>query len=243
MKRFLNFRSGLIFILGVAVLLVIADLAMLYNSPRLRKDMDLKVVDSAIFVHSEIADFESASLPVDKRTPWMDLQVPEPAPEKYTVEQGILTPEPEFSSLPTPAPLPEPVKEPEPEPEPVVQMPEPEPVIRHEGEPAKIVIIIQVPAGYAGPGELYALTVEGDSMINAGIHDGDTVIIKRCDSAENGVIVVALVDGEEATLKRLRRAGNKIVLEPENDTYEPQILEPNRVKIQGRLVSLMRSYH
>lgn len=142
MKRFLNFRSGLIFILGVAVLLVIADLAMLYNSPRLRKDMDLKVVDSAIFVHSEIADFESASLPVDKRTPWMDLQVPEPAPEKYTVEQGILTPEPELSSLPTPAPLPEPVKEPEPEPDPVVQMPEPEPVIRHEGEPGKIVIII-----------------------------------------------------------------------------------------------------
>ncbi|HQX27954.1 MAG TPA: transcriptional repressor LexA [Alphaproteobacteria bacterium] len=109
--------------------------------------------------------------------------------------------------------------------------------IQHEGDN------IQVPAGYAGPGELYALTVEGDSMINAGIHDGDTVIIKRCDSAENGVIVVALVDGEEATLKRLRRAGNKIVLEPENDTYEPQILEPNRVKIQGRLVSLMRSYH
>lgn len=142
MKRFLNFRSGLIFILGAAVLLVIADLAMLYHSPRLRKDMDLKVVDSAIFVHSEIADFESASLPADKRTSWMDLQVPEPAPEKYTVEQGILTPEPELSSLPMPAPLPEPVKEPEPEPEPVVQMPEPEPVIRHEGEPAKIVIII-----------------------------------------------------------------------------------------------------
>ena len=109
--------------------------------------------------------------------------------------------------------------------------------IQHEGD------TIQVPAGYAGPGELYALTVEGDSMIKAGINDGDTVIIRRCDSAENGVIVVALVDGEEATLKRLRRAGNKIVLEPENDSYEPQILEPNRVKIQGRLVSLMRSYH
>ncbi|MGB4106672.1 MAG: transcriptional repressor LexA [Alphaproteobacteria bacterium] len=109
--------------------------------------------------------------------------------------------------------------------------------IQHEGEN------IQLPAGYAGPGDLYALSVEGDSMINAGIHDGDTVIIRRCDSAENGVIVVALVDGEEATLKRLRRAGNKIVLEPENDSYEPQILEPGRVKIQGRLVSLMRSYH
>jgi repressor LexA len=109
--------------------------------------------------------------------------------------------------------------------------------IAHEGDS------IQVPAGFAGSGDLYALTIEGDSMINAGIHDGDTVIIKRCDSAENGVIVVALVDDQEATLKRLRRAGNKIVLEPENDAHEPQILEPRRVKIQGRLVSLMRSYH
>ncbi len=102
---------------------------------------------------------------------------------------------------------------------------------------------IAVPPDLTTTGELYALTIEGDSMINAGIHDGDTVIIKRCDSAENGVIVVALVDDQEATLKRLRRAGNKIVLEPENDSYEPQILDPKRVKIQGRLVSLMRSYH
>ncbi|MFP4312978.1 MAG: transcriptional repressor LexA [Alphaproteobacteria bacterium] len=92
-------------------------------------------------------------------------------------------------------------------------------------------------------GEHYALMVEGDSMVNAGIHDGDTVIIQRCATAENGTIIVALVDDEEATLKRLRRAGNKIVLEPENDAYEPQILEPERVKIQGRLVSLMRTYH
>jgi repressor LexA len=109
--------------------------------------------------------------------------------------------------------------------------------IQHDGES------IPMPAGFAGSGELYALTVEGDSMVNAGIHDGDTVIIKRGSTAENGTIVVALVDDQEATLKRLRRAGNKIVLEPENDSYEPQILEPNRVKIQGRLVSLMRSYH
>jgi repressor LexA len=94
-----------------------------------------------------------------------------------------------------------------------------------------------------GHGEHYALTVEGDSMIKAGIHDSDTVIIKRCDSAENGTIIVALVDDEEATLKRLRRAGSKIVLEPENDAYEPQILDPERVKIQGRLVSLLRTYH
>lgn len=109
--------------------------------------------------------------------------------------------------------------------------------IQHEGDN------LHVSEDMTGPGELYALTVEGDSMINAGIHDGDTVILKRCDSAENGTIVVALVDDQEATLKRLRRAGNKIVLEPENDTHEPQILEPSRVKIQGRLVSLMRSYH
>lgn len=102
---------------------------------------------------------------------------------------------------------------------------------------------IAIPPGMAGSGDLYALTIEGDSMINAGIHDSDTVIIKRCDTAENGTIIVALVDGEEATLKRLRRAGNKIVLEPENDAYEPRILDPDRVKIQGRLVSLMRTYH
>jgi len=102
---------------------------------------------------------------------------------------------------------------------------------------------IPIPPGFSGTGELYALTVDGDSMVNAGIHDGDTVIIKKCDNAENGTIIVALVDGEEVTLKRLRRAGNKIVLEPENDEYEPQVLDPNRVNIQGRLVSLMRSYH
>lgn len=102
---------------------------------------------------------------------------------------------------------------------------------------------IQIPPGFAGSGDLYALTIQGDSMINAGIHDSDTVIIKRCDTAENGTIIVALVDGEEATLKRLRRAGSKIVLEPENDAYEPRILEPDRVKIQGRLVSLLRTYH
>jgi len=102
---------------------------------------------------------------------------------------------------------------------------------------------VQIPPGFAGTGDLYALTVDGDSMIKAGINDHDTVIIKRCETAENGTIIVALVDDEEVTLKRLRRAGNKIVLEPENDAYEPQIFEPHRIKIQGRLVSLMRSYH
>ena len=109
--------------------------------------------------------------------------------------------------------------------------------IRDEGQ------TVQIPPGFGGTGELYALTVDGDSMIKAGINDNDTVIIKRCDTAESGAIIVALVDGEEVTLKRLRRAGSKIVLEPENDAYEPQILDPDRVQIQGRLVSLMRSYH
>ena len=103
--------------------------------------------------------------------------------------------------------------------------------------------IMQLPQGMIGSGEHYALTVDGDSMIKAGINDHDTVIIKRCDTAENGEIVVALVDDLEVTLKRLRRAGNKIVLEPENDDYEPQILEPERVKIQGKLTSLIRTYH
>ncbi len=102
---------------------------------------------------------------------------------------------------------------------------------------------IPLPPGMVGTGEHYALTIQGDSMINAGINNNDTVIIKRCDTAENGTIIVALVDEEEATLKRLRRAGDKIILEPENDDYEPQILEPHRVKIQGKLVSLMRTYH
>lgn len=109
--------------------------------------------------------------------------------------------------------------------------------IQHEQE------TVPVPPHLMGSGEHYALTIEGDSMINAGIHDTDTVIIKRCNTAENGAIIVALVDDHEATLKRLRRAGSKIVLEPENDEYEPQILDPERVKIQGRLVGLMRTYH
>lgn len=102
---------------------------------------------------------------------------------------------------------------------------------------------VEIPPSMLGRGEHYALTIAGDSMINAGIHDGDTVIIQKCDTAENGTIVVALVDDHEATLKRIRRSGNKIILEPENDDYEPRVLEPERVKVQGRLVSLMRTYH
>lgn len=102
---------------------------------------------------------------------------------------------------------------------------------------------IEIPPSMLGRGEHYALKISGDSMINAGIQDGDTVIIQRCDTAENGTIVVALVDDHEATLKRIRRSGSKIILEPENDEYEPRVLEPERVKVQGRLVSLMRTYH
>lgn len=102
---------------------------------------------------------------------------------------------------------------------------------------------IEVPTALLSSGEHYALEVDGDSMIKAGINDHDIVIIKKADHAENGRIVVALVDGEEVTLKRFRRAGNKIILEPENDAYEPQVLDPERVRIQGHLVSLMRTYH
>lgn len=109
--------------------------------------------------------------------------------------------------------------------------------VRDEGE------TISLPQGLLGHGEHYALTVEGDSMVKAGIHDQDTVIIRRADTANNGEIVVALVDDLEVTLKRLRRAGSKIVLEPENDAYEPRVLEPERVKIQGKLANLIRTYH
>jgi repressor LexA len=93
-----------------------------------------------------------------------------------------------------------------------------------------------------GTGEHYALTIDGDSMIDAGIMDGDTVIIKRCDTADNGAIVVALVDNEEATLKRLRRKGETIALEPANKAYETRIFGPDRVRVQGKLVGLLRQY-
>ncbi|MFA5592125.1 MAG: transcriptional repressor LexA [Micavibrio sp.] len=102
---------------------------------------------------------------------------------------------------------------------------------------------IDIPPALIGGGEHYALEIDGDSMINAGIHDGDTVIIKRCDAAEDGAIVVALVDGEEVTLKRLKREKGRIILIPENDSHEPRSFEPERVRIQGRLAGLMRTYH
>ena len=101
---------------------------------------------------------------------------------------------------------------------------------------------IGVPANILGNGEHYALEVAGDSMIDAGILDGDTVLIQRCDTAENGSVVVALVDGNEVTLKRLRRRGDSIALEPANKTYETRIFGPDRVKVQGKLVGLMRRY-
>jgi repressor LexA len=101
---------------------------------------------------------------------------------------------------------------------------------------------IDLPTSLLGPGEHYALEVEGDSMIDAGIIDGDTAIIQRCDTAENGTIVVALVDDNEVTLKRLRRKGESIALEPANPAYEARIFGPSRVRVQGRLVGLIRRY-
>ena len=101
---------------------------------------------------------------------------------------------------------------------------------------------VDVPRQLMGKGEHYALEVDGDSMIDAGIMDGDVVIIERCDTAENGSIVVAVVDDNEVTLKRLRRKGNSVALEPANKTYETRIFGPDQVKIQGRLVGLLRRF-
>src|SRR5260221_4306311 len=101
---------------------------------------------------------------------------------------------------------------------------------------------VGVPASLLGSGEHYALEVAGDSMEDAGILDGDTVVIQRCDTADNGAIVVALVDNIEATLKRLRRRGASIALEPANKTYETRIFGPDRVKVHGRPVGLIRRY-
>jgi repressor LexA len=101
---------------------------------------------------------------------------------------------------------------------------------------------ITVPPEMLGGGEHFALEVKGDSMIEAGIFDGDTVIIRKGDTAHNGDIVVALVDDEEATLKRLRRKGDSVALEAANTSYETRIFGPDRVRVQGRLVGLMRKY-
>ena len=99
-----------------------------------------------------------------------------------------------------------------------------------------------MPADVLSTGEHFALGVRGDSMIEAGILDGDVALIKKTDGAETGDIVVALIDNEHATLKRFRRRGASIALEPANTTYEVRILPPNRVRIQGKLVGLFRRY-
>jgi repressor LexA len=101
---------------------------------------------------------------------------------------------------------------------------------------------INLPPDLLASGEHYALEVRGDSMIEAGILDGDTVVIKKQDTADTGDIVVALIDDEEATLKRLRRRGASIALEAANPAYETRIFGPDRVRIQGKLISLLRRY-
>lgn len=102
---------------------------------------------------------------------------------------------------------------------------------------------IPVPQDMVGGGDHYALEISGDSMIEAGILDGDTVIIRRGERADNGQIVVALVGDEEATLKRWRLKGNKVALEPCNPDHETRIFPADQVKVQGHLVGLMRRYN
>jgi len=101
---------------------------------------------------------------------------------------------------------------------------------------------IGLPSSMLSSGEHFALEVDGDSMIEAGIHDGDTVIVQRSETADTGSIVVALIDDNEVTLKRLRRKGGSIALEPANAAYETRIFGPDQVKVQGRLVGLLRKY-
>ena len=102
---------------------------------------------------------------------------------------------------------------------------------------------LPVPAALLGPGEHYALEVSGDSMIEAGIFDGDFALVKRTEIARDGEIVVALVRGEEATLKYLRRENGMVRLDPANGAYEPQIYQPGEVQVQGKLAGLLRRYH
>jgi repressor LexA len=102
--------------------------------------------------------------------------------------------------------------------------------------------IINMPPDLLSAGEHFALEVRGDSMIEAGILDGDIALIRKSEAADTGDIVVALIDDEEATLKRFRRRGASIALEPANTAYEVRILPPNRVRIQGKLVGLFRRY-
>ncbi|VAV96207.1 SOS-response repressor and protease LexA [hydrothermal vent metagenome] len=99
------------------------------------------------------------------------------------------------------------------------------------------------PADMIGRGEHFALLIQGDSMIDVGINDGDTVVLRRTQTAQNGDIVVALIDDQEATLKRFRKKSGTIALEAANPEYETRIFGPDRVKVQGILVGLMRTYH
>ena len=101
---------------------------------------------------------------------------------------------------------------------------------------------VEVPASMLGRGEHFALEVAGDSMIDAGIFDGDTVVVRRDDTPENGAVVVALIDDNEVTLKRLRRNKGSIALEPANKAYETRIFGPDRVRVQGRVVGLIRRF-
>jgi repressor LexA len=102
---------------------------------------------------------------------------------------------------------------------------------------------LAVPAALLGSGDHYALEVSGDSMVEAGILDGDYALIQRADTAREGDIVVALVDGQDATLKYFRRDGRNVRLDPANAAYEPQVYEAHRVIVQGRLAGLLRRYH
>ncbi len=101
---------------------------------------------------------------------------------------------------------------------------------------------IEVPLAMLGNGDHFALEVSGDSMVEAGILDGDTVVIRKGETAETGQIIVALIDGTEVTLKRIRKRGASIALEPANKRYETRLLPPDRVKVQGRMVALLRKY-
>ncbi|NBB25369.1 transcriptional repressor LexA [Porphyrobacter sp. SLTP] len=102
---------------------------------------------------------------------------------------------------------------------------------------------LPVPAALLGPGEHYALEVSGDSMVEAGIFDGDFALVRRTNTARDGEIVVALVRGEEATLKYLRREGSQVRLDPANAAYDPQFYRPDEVEVQGKLAGLLRRYH
>lgn len=113
-----------------------------------------------------------------------------------------------------------------------------QPILAIENEQARVL----PPDEFSDPDNFYALQVKGESMIDAGIHDGDTIVLRRTDTAETGQIVVALIDDHEATLKRLRKRGKSIALEAANPAFETQIFGPGRVSIQGLLVALVRRY-